>query len=263
MQTSESANLSLLNTQPTLAQLESTPSHQDGVPADLERHLRVSGAQLINYASILLKLPQVAASTAQVLFQRFFFCASFKSFSVLKIASASLFLSTKLEECPRRNRDIINVFHYLIELHSGRAPKQLEYDGQRYTELRNSMIEGEMQVLAKLGFNVHVQHPHAFLINYLQALGLASNQELKQKAWNYLNDCGQTLATVLFQPPTIAAAAMSLAASDFNIELPTSPHWSDVFDTSMADVDMIIGLLKTLYSETLPEHLPVEQPLTL
>ena len=50
------------------------------------------------------------------------------------------------------------------------------------------MIAAEIHILAKLGFNVRVQHPHGFMINYLQSLGLADNKQLTQMAWNYLND---------------------------------------------------------------------------
>ncbi|OAJ45363.1 hypothetical protein BDV3_002945 [Batrachochytrium dendrobatidis] len=250
----ESAGLSLLNTQPTLAQLDSSPSRID----DLERCLRIAGTQLINSASILLQLPQVASSTAQVLFQRFFFCASLKDHSVLKVASACLFLSTKLEECPRMNRDLINVFHYIAESHQKRISKPLDIYGTRYNKIKNDMIDGEMRLLVALGFNVQVQHPHGFLVNYLQSLDLARIDGFVQKAWNYLNDSGQTIAVVLFQPSTIAVAAILYAAENLNVTLPQSTAWWQIFDASLSDAKVVIGLLQKLYETTLPKSLNIE-----
>ncbi|KAJ1339002.1 hypothetical protein BSLG_006141 [Batrachochytrium salamandrivorans] len=226
---------------------------------DTERFQRIAGTQLINSASILLKLPQAASSTAQVLFQRFYFCASLQQYSVLKVASACLFLSTKLEECPRMNRDLINVFHYLIESGYGRSPKPLDINGSRYNAIKSDMIDGEMSVLVKLGFNVQVQHPHGFLINYLQSLDLAHSNELVQRAWNYLNDSGQTLAVVLFQPSTIAAAAIYYAAEDLKILLPHQPPWWLVFDASIAEIQIVKGLLQKLYATTVPDSLLIDQ----
>lgn len=52
-------------------------------------------------------------ATAQVLFQRFFFSKSFVKHKMEEIAMACIWLATKVEECPRRVRDVINVFHYL------------------------------------------------------------------------------------------------------------------------------------------------------
>lgn len=50
---------------------------------------------------------------------------------------------------------------------------------------------GELHILTKLGFNVQVQQPHGFMINYLKCLNMEDDEEFAQKAWNYMNDrCG-------------------------------------------------------------------------
>ena len=56
---------------------------------------------------------QVAMATAQVLFQRFFFAKSFVKTKMEEAAMACIWLASKVEEAPRRIRDVINVFHYL------------------------------------------------------------------------------------------------------------------------------------------------------
>ncbi len=57
-----------------------------------------------------------------------------------------------------------------------------------YFEQREGVLDAEIAILAKLAFNVHVEHPHGFLLNYLSSLGLSSKKEFCQKALNYLND---------------------------------------------------------------------------
>lgn len=57
--------------------LSPTPSFLDGLDAETEFDLRYIGCELIQDAGILLKLPQVAMATAQVLYQRYFYSKSF------------------------------------------------------------------------------------------------------------------------------------------------------------------------------------------
>ena len=68
--------------------LRSTPSSEDGCPEDLEMDLRIAGCDQILKAGLMLELPQVAMSTAQVLFHRFFYARSFVKHSLLVSWSA-------------------------------------------------------------------------------------------------------------------------------------------------------------------------------
>ncbi len=63
--------------------LNNTPSRKDGCPANLELDLRTTGCEQIQAAGGMLKIPQMATSTAQVLFQRFFYLQSFLKFNLL------------------------------------------------------------------------------------------------------------------------------------------------------------------------------------
>lgn len=107
--------------------LSPTPSQLDNMDPEMEINLRIVGCELIQDSGVLLKLPQVAMATAQVLYQRFFYSKSFVrhfyevSLSIFRLypqhyAMACVFLAAKLEECPRRIRDIINVFHHMRQV---------------------------------------------------------------------------------------------------------------------------------------------------
>lgn len=53
-----------------------SPSAKDGVPSALEADIRYFGSELIQAASILLKLPQVAAATGQILYHKYIYSKS-------------------------------------------------------------------------------------------------------------------------------------------------------------------------------------------
>ncbi|XP_069597686.1 cyclin-L2 isoform X3 [Ranitomeya imitator] len=159
-----------------------TPSIVDGLEADTETDLRCVGCELIQSAGILLRLPQVAMASGQVLFQRFFYSKSFVKHSMEHVSMACVHLASKIEEAPRRIRDVINVFHRLRQLREKQKPSPLVLD-QDYVNLKNQIIKAERRVLKELGFCVHVKHPHKIIVMYLQVLECERNKHLVQTSW--------------------------------------------------------------------------------
>jgi hypothetical protein len=162
--------------------INSTPSMKDGLDAESETDLRILGCDLIQTSGILLKLPQVAMAAGQVLYQRFFFIKSFVRINYETVAEACIGLASKIEEAPRRVRDVINVFHHIRQYRDKKefSPKFLD---QAYVNEKNEVIKAERRILKELGFCVHVKHPHKFIFAYLQALDHHRNQPLVQCAW--------------------------------------------------------------------------------
>lgn len=66
----------------TAEQLENSPSRKDGIDRDTENTLRIYGCELIQEGGVLLKFPQAAMATGQVLFHRFYCKKSMKDFNV-------------------------------------------------------------------------------------------------------------------------------------------------------------------------------------
>ncbi|XP_023555459.1 cyclin-L1 isoform X3 [Octodon degus] len=180
--------------------LSPTPSMQDGLDLPSETDLRILGCELIQAAGILLRLPQVAMATGQVLFHRFFYSKSFVKHSFEIVAMACINLASKIEEAPRRIRDVINVFHHLRQLRGKRTPSPLILD-QNYINTKNQVIKAERRVLKELGFCVHVKHPHKIIVMYLQVLECERNQTLVQTAWVVHDGKSRTLPSAL-QPMT-------------------------------------------------------------
>ncbi|KAI5609006.1 cyclin-L1 [Silurus asotus] len=234
-----------------------TPSMLDGLELHSETELRIVGCELIQSAGILLRLPQVAMATGQVLLQRFFYSKSFIKHNFEIVAMACVNLASKIEECPRRVRDVINVFHHLKQGRRKRsAPLYLD---QNYINTKNQVIKAERRVLKELGFCVHVKHPHKMIVMYLQVLECEKNQTLVQTAWNYMNDALRTDAFVRFEPETIACACIYLAARALQIPLPTKPHWFLLFGASESDIREICVSTLKLYARSKPDVAELEK----
>ncbi|XP_033970516.1 cyclin-L1a isoform X2 [Trematomus bernacchii] len=231
--------------------LSPTPSMLDGLDLNTETDLRILGCELIQSAGILLRLPQVAMATGQVLFHRFFYSKSFVKHSFEIVAMACINLASKIEEAPRRIRDVINVFHHLRQSRGKKAPSSLILD-QNYINTKNQVIKGERRILKELGFCVHVKHPHKIIVMYLQVLDCEKNQTLVQTAWNYMNDTLRTNVFVRFQAETIACACIFLAARALQIPLPTRPSWYLLFGASEDDVKEVCLTTLRLYTRKKP-----------
>ncbi|KAF8979737.1 hypothetical protein BGZ46_005109 [Entomortierella lignicola] len=244
--------LSLQNALLTLEQLQRTPSREDGISEEQEDDLRQFGCHLIQTAGILLKLPQVAMATAQILFQRFFYQASLRKFAIRDISIGSIFLAAKVEECPVRMTDLVNVIDHLQKKFRRKRLDHLVLYGQEFYDLKNAVVIAEMQILKKLGFNVHVQLPYAIMVNYLKVLELTDHPIIPQRAWSFLNDGLRTSIYICYQPPTIACSVIWLAAREAGVSLPTSPAWWEVLDSNLEDIENIAGHIKSLYYRTLP-----------
>ncbi|XP_056599881.1 cyclin-L1 [Triplophysa dalaica] len=238
--------------------LGTTPSMLDGLDHETETDLRILGCELIQSAGILLRLPQVAMATGQVLFQRLFYSKSFIKHNVEIVAMACVNLASKIEESPRRVRDVINVFHHLKQ---GKSKKSIPLIlDQNYINTKNQVIKAERRVLKELGFCVHVKHPHKIIVMYLQVLECEKNPMLVQTAWNYMNDALRTNAFVRFEPETIACACIFLAARVLEIPLPSKPQWYLLFGATKEDIKEICVSTMKLYSRKKPisEHLEKE-----
>lgn len=167
----------------------------------------------------------MAVATAQILFQRFWYVTSMKQFGIgvrplcsvpnetrayrprsrQDIGMGALYLASKLEECPVRMRDLINVYDLLLQRTAHRLKHPpgtsaagtpcpafkyvpMSYFGSTFYDLKDALVVAEMQLLKRLGFNVHVVLPYGTLVNYLRLLGLTERADVSSKAWGYLND---------------------------------------------------------------------------
>lgn len=131
---------------------------------------------------------------------------------------------------------------------------------QNYINLKSQVIKAERRVLKELGFCVHVNHhPHKLIVMYLKYLEYETNQNLMQRAWNYMNDSFRTDVFVRYQPEKIACACIYLKARELGIPLPNNPPWYGVFKATEQEIHNIIYRILALYKRSKPNLEKLEE----
>lgn len=262
--------LALDNSLIPIDRLYPTPSMKDGLSYEDEIDLRILGCELIQSGGILLRLPQVAMATGQVLFQRFYYSDSFVKHNMEVTSMACIALASKIEEAPRRFRDVINVFHHLKQLRTGQEVKAMPLD-HAYASLKNCVISAERRILKRLGFCVHVKHPHKFVVTLLRILGYVNdqnddtpgndqsplNKRFLQSSWNYMNDCLRSDLFVRYTAETIACSCIYLSARVLKIPLPR--NWFELFDISESSIEDVCKRILSIYARPKPDQVRLEQ----
>ncbi|KAL3644353.1 Cyclin-L1-1 [Castilleja foliolosa] len=236
-------------------ELKSSPSSKDGIDETTETTLRIYGCDLIQESGILLKLPQAVMATGQVLFHRFYCKKSFARFNVKRVAASCVWLASKLEESPRKARQVLIVFHRMECRRENLPIEHLDTSSKRYVDLKAELTRTERHLLKEMAFICHVEHPHKFISNYLATL--ETPPELRQEAWNLANDSLRTTLCVRFKSEVVACGVIYAAARRFQVPLPENPPWWKAFDADKSAIDEVCRVLAHLYTHPKAEYLPV------
>ncbi|KAL2492927.1 Cyclin-L1-1 [Abeliophyllum distichum] len=236
-------------------QLQNSPSRRDGIDEAIEITLRIYGCDLIQESGILLKLPQAVMATGQVLFHRFYCKKSFARFNVKRVAASCVWLASKLEESPRKARQVLIVFHRMECRRENLPIEHLDTSSKKYVDLKADLIRTERHLLKEMGFICHVEHPHKFISNYLATLG--TPPELRQEAWNLANDSLRTTLCVRFKSEVVACGVVYAAARRFQVPLPENPPWWKAFDADKSGIDEVCRVLAHLYTLPKAQYVPV------
>lgn len=242
--------------------LADSPSRKDGISADTERDQRIYGCELIQEAGILLRLPQAVMATGQVLLHRFYCKVSLVAHDVKKTAMACVWLATKLEENPRRMREMLSVFYRLDRRRQGKPTlPPLEVYGPVFEKWKSDVVTLERIMLRAFGFILHVEHPHKFVLNYLVVLEQHDHPEsgLLQRAWNLANDSLRSTLCVRFKGEIVACGIIFLAARQLRIPLPEGPAWWDLFNVAKHDLLEVACEVLDLYKLPKAEYAPISK----
>jgi cyclin K len=138
------------------------------------------------------------------------------------------------EETPKKCRDIIKKASTILS-----APKMSSFGD----DPKEEVITMERILLKTIKFDLQVDHPYRFLIEYakcLKSTGSTQKEQVVQKAWNFINDSLETTLCLQWEPEIIAVAMMYLACKISKYEVVdwkgrTSEHqrWWDMFVRDM------------------------------
>lgn len=225
--------------------------------------LRYFHLRYIRESCTLLKLPYLCNLTASNLFNRFYYKHSFQKYDGILIAIASIFLSTKIQECNRKLKDLLAIcYHTKTKLKEGLNSKSnihiLEVQSDLYEDIRKKIIIAEKYLLSEVGFNVYqfCNHPHKYLLHASKILG--GNKLLLQRAWNFLNDSYMTSVNICFPPQSICCAAILYGSRLIDFTLPYLDWW-EIFSSNIRDIQDICSEVLNLNYLNYIKYIEVEK----
>ncbi|XP_030377347.1 cyclin-K [Scaptodrosophila lebanonensis] len=236
-------------------ELRETPSILDGVTFETERRYRKEGARFIMECGTKMGLGHNTMATGVVYFHRFYMFHSFKSFPRYVTACCCLFLAGKVEETPKKCRDIIKTARGILNdnyfVSFGEDPKE-------------EVMTLERILLQTIKFDLQVEHPYTFLLKYAKCFkgDQQKLQKMVQMAWNFVNDSLSTVVCLQWEPEIIAVALIHLASklSKFTVldwlgRQPSHQRWWDMFvsDVTMEILEDICHQVLDLYQSTQKE----------
>uniref|UniRef100_A0AAQ4NTL2 Cyclin-K n=1 Tax=Gasterosteus aculeatus aculeatus TaxID=481459 RepID=A0AAQ4NTL2_GASAC len=227
-----------------------TPSQSEGLDPATEARYRREGARFIFDVGTRLGLHYDTLATGIVYFHRFYMFHSFKQFPRYVTGGCCLFLAGKVEETPKKCKDIIKTARSLLN--------DIQF-AQFGDDPKEEVMVLERILLQTIKFDLQVEHPYQFLLRYAKQLKGDKNkvQKLVQMAWTFVNDSLCTMVALQWEPQIIAVAVMYLAGrlSKFDIQDWTSKQssrrWWEQFvhDVPVEVLEDICHQILDLYSQ--------------
>jgi transcription initiation factor TFIIIB Brf1 subunit/transcription initiation factor TFIIB len=149
---------------------------------------------------------------------------SFNEIPRYVLATCCLFLAGKVEETPKKCKDIIKAAKVYLE------NKNLKKHSDSFGEDPiKEIMTYERILLQTIKFDLQVDHPYGYLVKY--AKSLKGNQEqiraMVQMAWTFINDSFCTTLCLQWEPEIIAIALMYLTSKLSKLEI---TDWIDKKD---------------------------------
>lgn len=208
--------------------LGKTPSAELGMEPAKEARYRREGADFIkNLALKLYGGPTRVGNvhlTGIVFYHRFYTTYSFTAYPRWYMAAACLFVAGKVEEQPKKLKDLLPVFYemYPRKRTNGEPAvvPPLDNPSKQFNDLKVKILANERILLQTLKFDMLLKHPPMHLFKFAHGLKLPSGETLQcpagkkmiQQAFKYIGDSYKTVLCLEYQPEVVAVAALDLAA---------------------------------------------------
>ncbi|XP_062223389.1 cyclin-T1-2-like [Phragmites australis] len=215
-------------------------SRKDGITESKESEIRHLYCSFIWDVGIRLKLPQMTIATAIMFCHRFYLHQSLAKNGWQTVATVCVFLASKVEDTPCPLDLVVRVAYetmYRRDLATAQRIRQKDV----FEKQKALILIGERLVLTTIRFDFNIQHPYRPLLDAMKNLGIIQ-KEVKQVAWNFVNDWLKTTLCLQYKPQYIAAGSLYLAAKLHNIKLPLhGAHvWWHQFDVAPKPLEAII-----------------------
>ncbi|XP_063764293.1 LOW QUALITY PROTEIN: cyclin-K-like [Eleginops maclovinus] len=175
---------------------------------------------------------------------------SFKQFPRYVTGGCCLFLAGKVEETPKKCKDIIKTARSLLN--------DIQF-AQFGDDPKEEVMVLERILLQTIKFDLQVEHPYQFLLRYAKQLKGDKNkvQKLVQMAWTFVNDSLCTMVALQWEPQIIAVAVLYLAGRLSKLDIQewtskqSSRRWWEQFvhDVPVEVLEDICHQILDLYSQ--------------
>lgn len=193
-----------------------SPSGQDGVDFNTELVAQGKGASFIAQIGTQLSLPALTIFVATTFLHRFYVRYSIKRMHQYEAAAACVFLAAKLEETPRRLREVA-----VAATRAAAKDSRMVVEDQNPGLLKwiDSIMYTEELVLEKLFFDFEIASPYAIIARLATTYGVSRVPKFVQTATNFVNDSCRTMLSVVYPPELIASASIYWASKFLHVAI--------------------------------------------
>uniref|UniRef100_A0A183BVT2 CYCLIN domain-containing protein n=1 Tax=Globodera pallida TaxID=36090 RepID=A0A183BVT2_GLOPA len=182
--------------------LESTPSIKAAISMEEENSFRRDGVRVIKDIGKAMNLKSnPTLATASVFYHRFYMFHSFGEYPLHMTSLACIFLAGKVEETPKKCKDLLAVAReqYPAKFTAKVTPEDL--------------MLMERVLLQTIRFDLHVEHPYTFLVQYAKGFRLDKDymSKIVTTAWTFVNDSLGTTLCLMWEPEVIAIALLYMS----------------------------------------------------
>ena len=230
-------------------QIADSPSRRAGMDEETEFRLKVYGCELVQEAAVLLRAEQAVACTGQVLLHRFYAKRSLTKFDVERVAATMVFLACKLEECPRRLREVINVFHRMTCRRRGAPLEPLHHLGQEYEDIKQDLIRTERHALREFA-SASTSNTHTSSSSTISACSNSEKTSCSARGTTPTIPSARASASDLERMPAPPRACTS--PPEQNAGLPEDPPWWSLFQVTEDGLRVMSESILALYEMLRP-----------
>ncbi|KAJ2850433.1 RNA polymerase II C-terminal domain kinase beta subunit [Coemansia erecta] len=163
----------------------------------------------IKEVSRMLGFPARTASTAQLLVYRTYIYRPTMRIGSTDMATACLFVASKMEETIKKMRDIAAHSYILSSKPQSTDPKQVP--SAVIDKMRPNILNAEQLILEAIGYDFRTSHTHLLFVKLAKMAGLANKSSIAISGWAILSDAYFTTLPVQYPSAVISAGSLCLA----------------------------------------------------
>lgn len=231
-----------------------TPSRLKNISFQDEINKRVKGIVFIFNCCKQLRLSRSVGLTASTIFHRFYMFEDLQRFHYFEVATTSLFVACKSDECRRNLKDVVKI---CAKISTGK-PTPIDEDSKIYWKWKDLIVKLEELMLRHLNFDVSPLNPYKITSVALKldlespppTAGTITNKK-DTETRNLFGNCtflfeifSRLPICLFYSPDTICALVVILSTKKFNITFPTG----FIYEEFNISVDEVIRCYDTIVS---------------